>query len=358
MLKRTAALLIAAVLQAAWLAAPSLAQDQPIMGAQGVDGDSGQAQQPAADVYRILVIGDGLAGGLGEGLARITEGDREFEVANRFQEISGLARPEVYDWADKLPKLMEDKTFNAVVVLIGSNDRQEMRYENFRYAFNTPDWVKAYQANADKLLDALKSSGVKIYWLSLPPMGDERIDADAKAISALQRARVDAAGATYLDFRSQFVDAAGKYEASGPDDAGTVRALRDADGIAFTKAGSSKLGVLVLNEIKRRIDGKTDLPLDTIAEPPSILQPETSGPVFGQSTQDGQLSTFNPQAGAAPASPATVKPGTVQISTTQVSGKELGRGTSAERLYQQGLAETAPHGRFDDYSLPQPAEAN
>ena len=126
----------------------AIAQEQPIMGAQAPEASIGAEVdvQQKSDVYRILVIGDGLAGGLGEGLARISEGDSQFEVANRFQEISGLARPEVYDWADKLPKLMADKAFNAVVVMIGNNDRQEMRYENFRYAFGTPDWIRAYEA--------------------------------------------------------------------------------------------------------------------------------------------------------------------------------------------------------------------
>ena len=320
-----AALLSALLLHSVFVASPLLAQDQPIMGAQGLDGDGVQVQ-PVSDVYRILVIGDGLAGGLGEGLARITEGDSQFEVANRFQEISGLARPEVYDWAEKLPKLMEDKTFNAVVVLIGSNDRQEMRYQNFRYAFNTADWVRAYQASADRLLDALKSSGVKIYWLALPPMADQSIDEDSRTISALQKARVDAAGATYIDFRAQFVDAQGAYAASGPDDAGTVRLLREEDGIGLTKAGNSKLGVMLLDEIKRRIEGKTDLPLDTIAEPPSILQPEPNGPVFGQSGSDGQIAIFNPQASAPDAGTLATRSEPFQISSTPVSAAELGRG--------------------------------
>lgn len=322
------------------------------MGGQGADGES-VAVQPKANVYRILVIGDGLAGGLGEGLARITEGDSNFEVSNRFQEISGLARPEVYDWADKLPKIMEDKTFNAVVVMIGSNDRQEIRNQNFRYAFHTADWDKSYQANVDRLLESLQSSGVKTYWLALPPMGDARVDADARVISELQRVRVDAVGATYLDFRALFLDGNGAYVSSGPDDAGIVRALRDADGIALTKAGNSKLGTLLLDEIKRRIDSKTDLPLDTIAEPPSILQPETSGPVFGQSTPDGQVAIFDPKvsemAQSSPSQP-------MQVNEKPVGPEELALGSSAERLYRQGIAATAPYGRFDDFTVKQPTD--
>ena len=211
--------------------------------------------------------------------------------------------------------------------------------------------------NVDRLLDGLKSSGVKIYWLALPPMGDERVDDDAKVISTLQKARVEAAGGIYLDFRSQFVDGSGAFVSSGPDDAGIVRALRDSDGLTFTKAGNSKLGTLVLDEIKRRIDGKTDLPLDTIAEPPSILQPDSNGPLFGQPSLGGQLATNDLQA-SPPADSAAGRTSPLQISDRPVTARELQRGTSAERLYRQGIAETAPYGRFDDYSIPQQPAAN
>jgi uncharacterized protein len=102
------------------------------------------AQQPAQETQRrVLVIGDGLAGGLGAGLSRMAEADGAFEVVNRFQEASGLARPEVYDWSVYLPNIMQGKGFTDVVILIGTNDRQEIRSSNFRYAFNSPEWTKA-----------------------------------------------------------------------------------------------------------------------------------------------------------------------------------------------------------------------
>src|SRR5882672_7644346 len=95
--------------------ASSLVQAQeivnvPIMGSQSTEEVS---QQPVDDAYRILVIGDALAGGLGAGLSRMAEAEPRFEIVNRFQEVSGIARPEVYDWAASLPIIMEGKEFDA-----------------------------------------------------------------------------------------------------------------------------------------------------------------------------------------------------------------------------------------------------
>ena len=94
------------------------------MGSQSTEGGS-----PATidDTYRILVIGDALAGGLGAGLTRMAEPDTGFEIVNRFQEVSGIARPEVYDWARKPSQDHGRQEFNAVVVLLGANDRQAIR---------------------------------------------------------------------------------------------------------------------------------------------------------------------------------------------------------------------------------------
>jgi len=124
-------------------------------------------------------------------------------------------------------------------------------------------------------------------------------------------------------------------------------------GIAFTKAGNTKFGSLVLEEIKRRIEGKTDLPMTTLVEPPPIVAPGTAGPVFGSSSQDGQFTVTAPPAAAG--GPITALSAPI-LSDVPISARDLVPGSSAERLYVQGIAQPAPAGRFDDYQLPKKAD--
>jgi uncharacterized protein len=320
--------------------------DLPIMGSQSTET---AVQQTIDDTYRILVIGDALAGGLGAGLTRMTESETGFEIVNRFQEVSGIARPEVYDWAENLPNIMEDKSFKAVVVLLGANDRQSIRFGDFRYVFNTPDWTAAYRAQTDQLLDVLKAKNVKIFWVAIPPMGDALYDADMKILTALQKQEVEARGATFVDLRSAFLSPDGTYTDTGEDDTGEIRKLRARDGVTFFKQGNNRFGQLLLAEIKKNMDVN---PVDGMPQGVTITpQPSVEAlPMFGQDVGDGNVAVFQPD---------RLSPGEAQrlaINNSSVSRADIIPGSVAEKLFVQGEAQPAPAGRFDDFSYVKPAD--
>ncbi len=319
------------------------------MGSQSIEE---LIQQSADETYRILVIGDALAGGLGAGLARMAEPDPRFEVVNRFQETSGIARPEVYDWAASLPNIMDGKEFSAVVVLMGINDRQSIRSGGLKLEFNSPEWLAAYKARTAGLLDVLKAAGVKVFWVAIPPMGDALYERDMQVLAALQKQEATAKGATYVDLRASFLGPDGAYTDTGPDDTGEIRKLRTRDGVAFMRQGNSRFGQLLLAEIKRDMETK---PLQAALQPapaaPAVAA-ETV-PLFGQLTIDGAPATFEPdkiKIAEALRSQAMV------ASNGKITRTDIVPGSSAERLFLAGEAPPAPAGRFDDFTFAKPAE--
>ena len=119
------------------------------------------------------MIGDVLGGGLGCRHDAAGGCQRRAPTSRcGFVEESGIARPEVYDWGATLPKIFEGSNYDAVVVLLGSNDRQMIKDGNLRHAFGTPEWAAAYGKQTDRILDILAGSGAAVFWVSLPPMGD------------------------------------------------------------------------------------------------------------------------------------------------------------------------------------------
>ena len=121
---------------------PAMAQDTaPAIGSAATDQSQPDDTTVIADTKRILIIGDAMGGGMGAGLARAIGDDPQYEVVNRFNEASALSRPDRYDWAASIPKIMDGKDFSVAVVLIGLNDRQDIRTDTARYAFNTPEWI-------------------------------------------------------------------------------------------------------------------------------------------------------------------------------------------------------------------------
>jgi uncharacterized protein len=341
------------IVAASLMAVPAMAQSivtVPVMGSEASDGTD-TPLAPTEDTYSILVIGDALAGGLGAGLSRMAELETGFEVVNRFQEISGIARPEVYDWAAGVPNIMEGKQFDAVVVLLGANDRQEIRSGVIRYVFNTPEWIKAYKAQTARLIEVLNANKVKIFWVAIPPMGDALYDADMKTLAGLQKQEVDAGGGTYIDLRSAFLNPDGTYTDKGADDTGEVRKLRARDGVTFFKQGNNRFGQLLLAAIKKEKDTKPNVvvPETPVAAAAPSSTPETV-PTFGQDLRDGQIAVFSPEKPPANAIPTT---SAVKAEVVSVSRADLIAGSAAEKLFVYGEAKPAPAGRFDDFTAPQ-----
>ncbi len=330
------------------LSFPLFAQAQdntPLIGSQSIEPQTQLVSPELSDgIYRILVIGDSMAGGLGAGITRMAANETGFEVVSRFNESSGITRPDVYDWANSLPKVMEGKNFNAVVVLIGMNDRQDIRTGAATLAFNTPEWTKAYQANVDAIADALKAQNVKVFWLGEPPMGDPTYDADMKIVAAIQKERIAAKGLNFIDTRPLLSASDGSYMDFGPDDTGEMRKLRQRDGVTFFKQGNNKFGQLILAVIKADANG---IP---IAAPAAIANAQPiavvpSSPLFGQGDANGAIVIPDPKDGVALANiPALAAPKNGPAS-----------GSAAEKLFIQGEATVAPLGRFDDFSYVAPA---
>lgn len=325
--------------------APAFGQE--VISGTPLIGSTATQAAPAAkneDTFDILVIGDALAGGLGAGLLRMTEQDPSIDVTLRYNEQSGLARPEVYDWTATVPRILESKSFDATVVLVGANDRQTIQSGDARYDFGSEEWTKAYRAQLDSILDILGKSGAKVYWVSLPPAADQSYDGALQTISKLQKEAVEAKGARFIDIRANFLNPDGSYTDTGPDDTGTVRRLRGRDGISFFKQGNNRLAQLVLEAIKQdglRLAAVPEQPKGPVAAPESPTRPRIVVPVFGYKAFDGSDMTFTPSDAAAGA--------VANLAEGNGSLQDVGTpGSAAEKLFVEGIAAAPPAGRFDD----------
>jgi hypothetical protein len=364
---RLAAIAAAVLLWA--LPAQAQTTDMPVMGSSATNGtDDQQVSADEKTVTTILSIGDAIGGGLGAGLARVTEPGGEYDVSIRFNEESGLARPEVYDWPATVPKILAGNSYDVIVVMLGANDRQMIRSGDMRYDFGTPEWTAAYSSQAKRLLDQLAASKARVIWVAPPPMKDPEYDAAMRSIAALQKQLVEQRGMTYLDLRPQFTNPDGSYTDSFTDVAGTAVRLRGRDGISFFKAGNNRMGELVLAAI---VAGET--PADTPADAPAdAASPEKTSrldipeanktdsearpdavPMFGQAVMDAE--------------PYTVQPDGVTANAILLAAGDLGpeaalktlrdiapSGSGAERLFKLGNPEPAPAGRADDFAAPAP----
>ncbi len=189
---------------------------------------------------RVWVIGDSLAGPLGEGLRVIVP--EPVRITIDHVGGTGLARPDLFDWPDVIAERLPEVAPDAVVFHVGANDAQGMPIPGGWAEFGTPEWIEHYRSVVGSVMDQITDRTERLYWVGAPIMSGANTSAAMVVINrafeseATLRERV-----VYVDAFAVFQDGAGEYaeELPGPD--GVLVAVRQPDGVHYTGAGAVHL---------------------------------------------------------------------------------------------------------------------
>lgn len=289
----------------------------------------------------ILVVGDFVAGAVARGLERAFADEARVVVSNRANGNSGLVRDDYYDWVGLLPGIVNEEKPDVVVVAIGSNDRQQIKDADGRYAPLSSDWERVYGERIAAISDTLKVYGQPFFWVGTAPMRSSSASRDMAYFNSLYEPRVEAAGGYYIDIWDGFANEDGRFVSSGPDVDGQLRALRTKDGINFTAAGRLKLAFYVEREMKRQIGFGTD---ETDILP---LSAPTSQIEIGPDGVKRLVGPIVPLSGPRPGARDQL----VDRSAEAAGGGE-GEATPQELLVFEGKSLPQVPGRADDASWP------
>jgi uncharacterized protein len=342
----------------------------------------------------VVVIGDSLADWLAYGLDEFYADQPEMGVERKIRATSGLirydAKNETLDWAQAVKDALADEKPNAIVVMLGLNDRSSLRDKappppgtkrsgesaqgagqpasqppqdkaaepadteappqnaaqsevqrpapGGTYDFHTDQWAILYGKRIDAMIAALKSKGVPIVWVGLPAIRGTKATSDISYLDELYRERAEKAGIVYVDIWDGFVDDQGRYAVQGPDFEGQTRRLRTADGVHFTKAGAVKLASFVDRNLRRVMSNHV--------VPVTLPGPETA-PKSGASGTRPDVGPVLPLSAGGGETGDLVGAGNrpTQMTPDPIATKVLSRGDPV----------AAPTGRADDFSWPRPS---
>ena len=302
--------------------------------------------QPAAieklpTAKTILVVGDFLANGLGNGLVDAFSASPGVTVQTRGTIASGLVRPDFYDWQATLPQMMDSLKPAVVVVMIGANDRQRMTATGLDEKFGSDIWLLAYEERVQAFAKLATARHIPLLWVGLPPFGSDDATADIVRLNQLYKSQVEAVGGEYIDIWDGFTDEDGKFVVTGSDINGQQVRLRTADGINMTPAGRRKMAFYAEKPLRRvlgdqaspditRLD--TDRAVDP-AESTSAKADDAATHTVPIGLSDPDLDGGSALLGNAPPTPAT-------------------RPSPRDLLVEKGEVAPAPPGRVDDFRLP------
>ncbi|WP_288425442.1 DUF459 domain-containing protein [uncultured Agrobacterium sp.] len=290
---------------------------------------------------RVLVVGDFLAGAMGEALVSTFESSPAIVVNVRSNGSSGLVRTDYYDWFANLPQFISETKPATIVIMMGSNDRQQMEFNGTKEKYGTDIWFKEYERRIDALINLAKRQQVPVLWVGLPAFQSPSLTADFVGFNRLYRNHIEKLGGEFVDVWDGFVDEGGKFVTTGYDVNGQQARLREADGIGLTQAGKQKLAFYVEKFVRRHLDGAGP---DLMKLDGSNLPSLTSLPALGidaQQVRTQPISLTDPDLD-----------GGDKLLGDRPAAKFSVVETPRERLTRRGLMEDAPLGRVDDYRVP------
>jgi hypothetical protein len=366
--------------------------------------DSTKAPPPrkleAPPTSTVVVIGDSMADWLSYGLDETYADQPDIGVVRKIRAYSGLirydAKNETLEWAQVIKDALATETPNAIVVMLGLNDRVALRdgtpprpgsqqkgepqkseppksepspaaargpqdapqqqappsdteaatpstaagdtqprpMPGASYEFHTDLWAELYGKRIDAMTAALKSKGVPVIWVGLPAIRGPKSTGEMSYLDELYRARAGKAGITYVDIWDGFVDEQGRFAVQGPDFQGQTRKLRTPDGVHFTKAGAVKLASYVDRELRRVMNRVL---------PVALPGPEDAAPAkTGVRPDVGPVVPLTAVGGADGGDLLGANGRPAQVIADPVATKVLSRGDAI----------AAPSGRADDFSWP------
>lgn len=291
---------------------------------------------------KVLVIGDFMAGSLGDGLKTAFETTPGIVIETRANGSSGLVREDYFNWPENLPAYIAETKPSLIIISLGANERQQMAIGGEKEKFRTDRWLTEYTRRTSAFAALARVDKTQLLWVGMPPFQSTSMTADMVTLNGIFRTETEKVGETFVDIWDGFVDEDGKFVMTGSDINGQQVRLRGSDGINLTKAGKRKLAFYVEKDIRKLLgdatasaqdipgaDGMKDLVVAAPTANEDIIQTQPIG--LDDPDLDG--------------------------STTLLGGGAVltsnGR-SPRDRLVEKGDVAEAPSGRVDDFRLAKP----
>lgn len=199
------------------------------------------AVEKAADARVVLVVGDFMASGLADGLTTVFAENPAVRVVDRSNGSSGFVRDDYYNWPGEIGPILEAEKPAVVLIMMGSNDRQQMRVGDTREAARSEGWTAEYEKRTVSFGKHMADARLPFLWVGMPSFRPGSMTSDMLALNEIYRDSAEKAGGEFVDIWEGFVDENGAFISRGPDINGQPVTLRAEDGINMTRAGKRKV---------------------------------------------------------------------------------------------------------------------
>jgi hypothetical protein len=199
------------------------------------------------------VAGDSLAQVPGDGLNRV--GPNAIQVLRIESRLStGLARPDLYNWFNRLGTVVRSQQPDVAVLSFGADDAHDYLAGLPPHAhvgkFGSPSWTAEYRRRVDGVTRELNAAGIRTIWLGLPiPDGPGFRSSFAVVNRILDTVADKHPDSTYIDTWHLLDSTRGKYTPYLRRN-GKLTLMRLPDGVHYTAAAGDLIAGAVVRDLR------------------------------------------------------------------------------------------------------------
>jgi hypothetical protein len=199
----------------------------------------------------IMLIGDSIGNNLASGLRQEIGKMNSVNFISHSKSSTGLSNSWFYNWPKKFGVFLKEaaaakRTPNLVVVMIGANDRQDMKVNNKVLKFGSKTWTAEYTKYIQDITTRATKVGAYVVWVGLPVMQPKKYGQGMQVLNSIyESATKNQPGVSFVSTHSYFADASGKFQAWAKVN-GKRSKIRGDDGIHMANAGQPVLGTYVV----------------------------------------------------------------------------------------------------------------
>jgi len=203
------------------------------------------------DPMFLWIIGDSFVELFGPALRNDSAETGVIDSEVDFRFISGLTRPDHFDWPAHIESRIPEVLPDAVVVVFGGNDGQPMVVDGEHLAPDSEPWVAVYHQLVGEVMDRLLDGGVpRVYWVGLPIMRDDTFSERVRLYNSVYADEAAARpGVEFVDIYELFADENGAYSTYLRTSGGDLLLMRSEDGAHYSWNGAYRLSAFVLEAI-------------------------------------------------------------------------------------------------------------
>jgi hypothetical protein len=173
---------------------------------------------------------------------------------------TGLERPDVFNWFEKIRTTMIESKPKAVVLGFGGNDDHSYMTglpANVRIGeFGSPSWTREYRRRVAGIMDTIADGGAQLIWIGLPITRSPAQTIRYDVINAIVReeALKRADRVSYVDTYTLFASQSGGFAEYLEDGSGRRVKMRAGDGVHFERHAGDVIARAVLKRLNEVYD--------------------------------------------------------------------------------------------------------